>query len=1494
MDGPAKAIADRALGDYADLLARMGRVERLETLLGETDKRNINGSAAERVGNAREALAVMRTDPQSAFRCGPLALDRVLASMRPSYRTPKALADFASTARGTSLAQIANLAMAAGEPMAMAKRNAKAGLVLPAVMHWKSGHFAAVVREADGRYLVEDPILGHQAWLSRGALEGEISGYALVATNSLPDGWRRVSAAEGARVWGGGGTTVNNPQNFKPCDPRTGCNGGMCSPPGMAAYDFHLMLVNLNITDEPVGYDPPIGPAVRFRATYNQRESYQPQTFSYMNLGPKWTFDWLSYIEDSSTLSAPVNLYVRGGGQETYDGYDPTTETYAPHKESRATVRRVTSSPIKYERLLPDGAIEVFEQVHGTFPSRKVFMTKSIDPHGNAITLNYGSSPSGGLRLVSITDRVGQVTTLSYDLPGDDLKITRVTDPFVRSASFAYANGRLDKITDVIGMESSFEYGTSDFITKLITPYGATNFSTGILGTDGQQMRDRWLQAVDPLGGTERLVYFPNLGQPHNTPYSDPTAPPEFTNQNLWYRNTFYWDKRAMAAMPPGTYDYTKARIYHWLHRVGGPMNSGILESVKAPLESRVWYGYEGQGIPPIGDTMWEGTHAQPNRIARRMDDGSVQLRQFKRNLKGKVCEAIDPMGRRTRYTYGTLNVPDSVCATGSSLDLLKVEQEIGAGMWDVVQTTSYNAMHQPLMITDASGETTEYTYLPDGTGRLGTVVTPPRAGHDGQQLSAPERTTLYEYYPSTDAVSPYRLKKVMGPNVGADPGPSTTFTYDLKGRLKTTTDTDNYTLTMDYDDLDRLTQTTYPDGTFDLTIYNRLDAEVQQDRQLRRTFTYHDALRRPWQIVDPLSRTTTLDWCTCGNLDAITDGEGNKTEWDRDLMGRVETETRADDEAWTFQYENRTSRLKSVNDPKLQVKTFTYALDDRVTGITYTNEVVPTPDVTFGYLFVGQPDPHGRLLTMTDGTGMTTYHYHPAGGPGALRLASVSVAGTGTQDVIEYGYDEMGRVKSRKLNTAANEVGFLFDSLGRLRTQVTPAGSFVFAYEGVTDRRSTLTYPNGAIVEYGYHPNPADRRLAEIHNKAAGGATLSRFGYTYDDVGTVDTWSQQRGSGGIETYDFTYDAADQMIDATPLGPGLPSYADTYDNVGNRLTHADEGGSHTGSYNDRNAISLYGPDGLPPVPFTHDANGNMTSNGSQSYTWDAENRLVSVMQGPTTLASFVYDGMGRRLRKTAGSVTTTYIHDGATVIEQRSGAVATKLFDGPGIDEHLASQRSSSFKSYYTSDHLGSVTDVMSPGIGGSSSRKYDPWGNLIGGDFVRGGYGFTGREWDAETGLYYYRARYYDPKIGRFISEDPIGFVAGVNFYSYVLNNPVRYTDPSGLETVQNAWGQPGWTGFPTPPTPPQPPPPDFCGSIGTEWVPDRPMGTDFRSACVVHDACYEKCSTFTRGDCDGVFYRSVQSTCGGQSVCRAVGNFYTLNIIAFGRGAFRRSRRE
>jgi RHS repeat-associated protein len=198
--------------------------------------------------------------------------------------------------------------------------------------------------------------------------------------------------------------------------------------------------------------------------------------------------------------------------------------------------------------------------------------------------------------------------------------------------------------------------------------------------------------------------------------------------------------------------------------------------------------------------------------------------------------------------------------------------------------------------------------------------------------------------------------------------------------------------------------------------------------------------------------------------------------------------------------------------------------------------------------------------------------------------------------------------------------------------------------------------------------------------------------------------------------------------------------------------------------------------------------------------WDAENRLTRVCTGvcqagtdpPNMLARFTYDGSSKRATKTADGVTTTYVHGRVNILEERSSAGSTKRYAyGTGIDRPLA-QVIGSTPSYNVADHLGSVIRTMDSLGVPTLTRQYDPWGNPIQGSSASG-YSFTGREWDAETSLYYYRTRYYDPSTGRFVSPDKASrAISDSNPYSYVDNAPSNFGDPTGMVQVDPAFPQP------------------------------------------------------------------------------------------------------
>jgi RHS repeat-associated protein len=259
----------------------------------------------------------------------------------------------------------------------------------------------------------------------------------------------------------------------------------------------------------------------------------------------------------------------------------------------------------------------------------------------------------------------------------------------------------------------------------------------------------------------------------------------------------------------------------------------------------------------------------------------------------------------------------------------------------------------------------------------------------------------------------------------------------------------------------------------------------------------------------------------------------------------------------------------------------------------------------------------------------------------------------------------------------------------------------------------------------------------------------------------------------------YGYDNIYQLLSATQGATTTESY--TYDLVGNRLSDLTTSGWSNNTSNELTS--------RPGVTYTYDNNGNeltkVDSTGTTSYTWDYENRLTSVtLPGTGGTVQFSYDPFGRRIKKSSSTGTSIFAYDGINVVEETNaaGSVVARYAQGTSFDEPLAMQRSST-TSYYETDGLGTTTSLSNGAGALAQTYTFDSFGKQTASSgLLTNPFQFTGREFDSQTNLYYYRARYLDPATGRFLSEDPVGFSVGVNFYGYVLNNPVNLIDPVGL----------------------------------------------------------------------------------------------------------------
>jgi len=369
--------------------------------------------------------------------------------------------------------------------------------------------------------------------------------------------------------------------------------------------------------------------------------------------------------------------------------------------------------------------------------------------------------------------------------------------------------------------------------------------------------------------------------------------------------------------------------------------------------------------------------------------------------------------------------------------------------------------------------------------------------------------------------------------------------------------------------------------------------------------------------------------------------------------------------------------------------------------------------------------DTNGNRISMIDPTGLTTYNYDVLN-----RLTSIT-------------------------NNQGLTTTFTYDALGR---------------------RTSMTHANGVQTTYSY--DAASQLLSLVHQLGLN-PPINSFTYTYDKVGNRKTKVDNNG-----TANYTYDTLNRLVQATNPIPTNPLETFNYDPVGNR-TDSNQNGLST--FNQANQL-------LEDANFTYqyDNNGNLTQKTNKTtsaftlYEYDAENKLIRVVREDGSIVNYKYDGLGRRIEKEVDSVVTQYIYDNEDILLELDGAndIAARYTHGFGFDEPLIVERSGQ-TFYYHADGLGSINELTnSTGIV-SQSYTYSSFGRLesMQNPSFFQPFTFGGREFDPETALYYYRERFYDSSVGRFLQEDPVGFWGGdLNLYSYVSNNPINWLDPHGL----------------------------------------------------------------------------------------------------------------
>ncbi len=435
----------------------------------------------------------------------------------------------------------------------------------------------------------------------------------------------------------------------------------------------------------------------------------------------------------------------------------------------------------------------------------------------------------------------------------------------------------------------------------------------------------------------------------------------------------------------------------------------------------------------------------------------------------------------------------------------------------------------------------------------------------------------------------------------------------------------------------------------------------------------------------------------------------------------------------------------------------FTYDALSRLVGIAY-------PD---GTSLSNVYDADGNRTSTTDHHGKTTFAWDALN-----RLVSV---GRFDGKVTAYAYNGAGR-RTTITYPDGHTAQYQYDGAYKLKSVSDWAGHTTsYSYDSAGNLLST-TLPNGVVSAGSYDKSD---RVATVTNQAAG-VTSSSFTYVLDALGNASQVAS--AAGGVSKY--SYDALNRLTAWTAPSGQTTTY--TYDAAGNRLSVAGSAGSTTYAYDDNDELLSAGT-----VTFTYDANGNRIARTAAgvtlTYAWDAAHRLGAIT-GSGLNIQYDYDGDSNRISQSANGANYTYVNDVSSVpiVLQESGPEgALDYLRGQSIIAGIGSTGTT----YLTYDGAGNVINAFDVSGALQADYTYDPWGRLAGPLDPLGPkekFKFAGQAFDSGDGLYYMRARYYDPSVGRFLSQDALGTsltqAQDQNLYTYARNNPLRYVDPSGL----------------------------------------------------------------------------------------------------------------
>jgi RHS repeat-associated protein len=790
------------------------------------------------------------------------------------------------------------------------------------------------------------------------------------------------------------------------------------------------------------------------------------------------------------------------------------------------------------------------------------------------------------------------------------------------------------------------------------------------------------------------------------------------------------------------TYDSNCHRIQQITDNIGRSVtygydsntcNVGHLQTVKDQNGNTTTFGYQGATIDQMTSITdnrqieyLQNIYDSNNRVHQQiLANGGTYTFNYTTNSGGSVTQAsvTDPNGNVHQMNFSLPAVFPNGYQTGGYL------------------TSETYALGKP--------EQQTFTY------NLGTPTTNP--GNFVLGVTDPlSRTTSYSYDALGNLTNITRLSGTSSPA-------ATSFTYEPTfNRVASVTDPLGHTTSLVYNDASNQVTVTDPLGNHWAESLNGAGQIVSISDPLG------DALRVAYSgadaatVTDALNNSTSYIYDGAGRKVSILDPLEEKTSFTYDGLNYLLTRTDPLGEVTQYGYDAN-SNMTAVTDPRNT---------SNPTVFMYNNmDQVQTRTDALGHQDSYQYDQNGNLVCYTDRKGqITVLGYDAINRKKSVGFGAATCAATTFQNSTAYTYDGGNRLTTA-VDSVAGTVSRNYDGLDDLKYESTPQGTINYNFDSGR-RRTSMTVTGQTQVIYSYD---GVNHLQQITQ----GSTAVNL--TYDSVGRRSSLVLPNGI----TVTYSYDS-DSHISGITYQNGATTLGNliySYDSLGRRsqvsgsYARANLPSSMSSvSYNVANQITTWAGTGV-----TYDLNGNIQNDGTNTYSWDFRNQLSAITGGNT--ASFQYDGLRRRIGKTINGISTAFLYDGGNVIQELSGSTPTaNLITGLRTDEIFARTDSAGAR-YFLSDALNNTLGLSNPTATVPTQYTYEPFGNTsTTGSSSTNEFQYTGRENDG-TGLYFYRARYYQPGFERFASEDPIGFGGGTNLYGYVRNNPVNLFDPSGLK---------------------------------------------------------------------------------------------------------------